>query len=133
MFDHAADLGIRVFGETISDLFTHAGLALFDLIAVTEDQDIQAYRSFTLTGEDDADLLVNWLRELLYLFNGEALLVKTIAVSVLEDLTLKARVGVVPADAVHFEINHEIKAVTYHQARVDQTKEGYWANLIFDL
>lgn len=133
VLDHTADLKIEVKGATLSDLYINAGRALFDLIAAFEDRAEEDYISICVSGEDEADLLVNWLRELLYLFNGKELLMNSIVILSLENLTLTARVGVISHDPNELEIDYEIKAVTYHQARVERRSRGFVARVIFDL
>jgi SHS2 domain-containing protein len=133
ILDHTADLGIKVVGATLSDLYINAGRALFDLIAAFEDRAKEDYISISVSGEDEADLLVNWLRELLYLFNGRELLVNSIVILALENLTLTARVGVIPHNPNALETGHDIKAVTYHQAHVEQHSQEFVARVIFDL
>ena len=67
VLDHTADLGIKVTGATLSDLYVNAGLALFDLITSINENIDEEELTISVSGEDEADLLVNWLRELLYL------------------------------------------------------------------
>jgi SHS2 domain-containing protein len=133
VLDHTADLGIKVTGVTLSDLYVNAGLALFDLITSIDENIDEEELTISVSGEDEADLLVNWLRELLYLFNGKELLVKSIAILSLDNLTIAARVGVISYDPDKFDIGNEIKAVTYHQACVEQMPKGFAARVIFDL
>lgn len=133
ILDHTADLGIKIFAATLSALFVSAGMALFDLITPIVKRTDKNHLSIAVSGEDEVDLLINWLRELLYLFNGKELIVNSIAISSFENWRIKAQVGVIPFDADVFEIGYEIKAVTYHQARIERTAAGYLAEVIFDL
>lgn len=132
IFDHSADLGLRIYAETIDDLFINAGRALSQLIAPTLKRADEDFLFLSICGADTVDLLINWLRELLYLFNGEARLVNSIVIVSLENLTVNARIGVVSFDDM-IEIGYEIKAVTYHQARIVLVEKGYAATVIFDL
>ena len=133
VLDHTADLRIQVIGATFCDLYVNAGLALFNLITKSDAGTEQDYLIVSVSGEDDGDLLVNWLRELLFLFNGKELLVNSIAILSLENLTLTARVGVISYEPDKVEIDREIKAVTYHQAGAKPSPKGYVASIIFDL
>ena len=133
VLDHTADLRIQVTGATLLDLYINAGLALFDLITKSDVGTEEDNILMTISGEDDTDLLINWLRELLFLFNGKELLVNSIAILSLENLTLTARVGVISYEPDKVEIDREIKAVTYHQAGVKPSPKGYVAHIIFDL
>ncbi len=92
--DPTADCGIQVFGEDLKALFENAGLALFDLIA-----DISLVKSgfeypIQVSGSDWPDLMVNWLRELLYFWTGKELLVKEIEVTEILEYQLSARIRV---------------------------------------
>ena len=84
-------------------------------------------------GDDWADLMVNWLRELLYLWNGEEQLVCAIAVEFLDRNHLRARVATTDYSPDIHSIRNEIKAVTYHQIQVGPHESGWRAQVIFDI
>jgi SHS2 domain-containing protein len=133
VLDHTADLRIQVEGTTLCDLYRNAGLALFDLITKSNAGTEQDYITINVSGDDDADLLVNWLRELLFLFNGKELMVNSVVILSLQDLTLTAKAGVISYEPEKFKINCDIKAVTYHQASVKPSPTGYVASIVFDV
>jgi SHS2 domain-containing protein len=131
--DPTADCGIQVFGADLKALFENAGLALFDLIA-----DISLVKSgfaysLQVSGSDWPDLMVNWLRELLYLWTGKELLVKEIEVIEISEYQLFARIHVDAFNAEKHRLNHEIKAVTYHRIQVTSTPAGWEAIVVFDV
>lgn len=133
LIDHTADLGMEIIGADAKELFETAALALFDLIfdstalVGTDIYDIE------VEGEDWADLMVNWLRELLYMFNGRDQLIIRIEILSIQETCLQARVKSMDYHHGSHEIRNEIKAVTYHQIAVQQTKEGWFARVIFDV
>ena len=131
--DHTADFGIHVFGADAKDLFANAAFALFDLIT-----DINALKGLNehevrITGDDWPDTMVNWLRELLYLWTCKEMLVKTTNISYLTEHELTARVNFDPYDPDRHEIKNEIKAVTYHQIQVEKVPLGWESKIIFDV
>ena len=131
--DPTADCGIQVFGKDLKGLFENAGLALFDLIA-----DISLVKPgfeypIHVTGSDWADLMVNWLRELLHFWSGKELLVKEIKVIEISEYQLSAKICVDAFDAAKQRLNQEIKAVTYHRIQVTNTPTGCEAIVIFDV
>ena len=71
VFDHTADLGVEVYGETVKELFVNAAFAVFDMLTDLDRVRAIEERNITVEGEGWEDLLVNYLREVLYLFNGE--------------------------------------------------------------
>jgi SHS2 domain-containing protein len=131
--DPTADCGIQVFGEDLKALFENAGLALFDLIADAGLVKSGLEYAIQVSGSDWPDLMVNWLRELLYFWTGKELLVKEIAVTEILEYRLSARLRVDTFSAARHRLNHEIKAVTYHRIQVTRTPAGWEAVVVFDV
>lgn len=124
---------MKVFGTDIKSLFTNAGLALFDLIAGMNYRHAPMTYRVSAKGEDWPDLMVAWLRELLYLWTGKELLVQSIDIDAVLPYAVSADVCCTRFDPNRHDIKHEIKAVTYHQIRVDQTTGGWESTIIFDV
>jgi len=131
--DHTADFGVHVKGTTPADLFSNAAEALFDQLVERADLREADSRRVRITGEDRPDLMVNWLRELLYLWAGEDLLIKRVTIDNISESELTATLFYEPYDPERHEIKEEIKAVTYHGIRVDKTAQGWEAEIIFDV
>ena len=133
MIDHTADFGIQVFGKDPADLFGNAALALYDLLT-----DVRAVRGkkekkIIVTGSDWPDLMVNWLRELLYLWNGNTLLLKAVKIQKMTEFEIHAILSCEGYDPDRHLIKNEIKAVTYHQIQVARSPRGWQARIIFDV
>lgn len=131
--DHTADLGIHVRGANLKELFMHSGLAMFDMITDTQKLQMDCQSSFRINGNDWPDLMVNWLRELLYLWSGKEKLVKDIDIEIIEPFFISAQIHCTRFDRFRHNIRHDIKAVTYHQIAVEQTTKGWEATIIFDV
>lgn len=124
---------MEVFGSTREALFANAALALFDLLV--EARDVQAIetREIRIDGADMTDLFINYLREILYLFNGEGLLLTACRIRRIDDRNLMAEIRCGPYDPQTHRVKMEIKAVTYHQASV-RYAEGKWiGRVILDI
>jgi len=133
LIDHTADLGIEVYGTGLRALFENAGYAMFDIITDTNSLNALSETTLNITGEDWPDLMVNWLRELLYLWTGKGLLVEIIKVMSLSEYRLSADIKFDHFDPGRHLLKSELKAVTYHQIRVEQ-KDAIWeAGIIFDV
>ena len=133
IIDHTADFGIHVFGSDAKALFTNAMVAMFDLITDTGSLKGLEHIDLKIIGEDWADLMVNWLRETLFLWNGRELLVKTAFIESLTQRNLSAKVAFEPYAPERHVIKTEIKAVTYHQIQVYSNRSGWEAKIIFDI
>jgi SHS2 domain-containing protein len=133
VIDHTADFGIHVYGSDSKELFANAAWAVFDLI--TEMDRLTGFDScdIEVSGDDWPDLMVNWLREVLYLWNGKELLVKKARILSLSETELTATLKCDSFNPDRHVIKTEIKAVTYHQIQVNSSPSGWEAMIIFDI
>jgi SHS2 domain-containing protein len=133
IIDHTADFGLQIFGKDLNHLFRNAGCALFDQIvdaaAVTGDASMR----LSVSGEDHEELMFNWLRELLYLWNGEQKLIRDLHIDRLSSGRLDARFRYDRYAQDRHPIKRDIKAVTYHQLQVRRWEGGWMAQVIFDV
>jgi len=137
-FNHTADLGIEVFGRNAGEVFTNAALAVFDLITDLSLVENRETREIKAEGVDMDDLLVNFLREVLYLFNGGRWLAREF---VLHDFGLEVKrtnrllveAYGEPYDPGRHPIKTELKAVTYHQLGIRKIPEGFTTKVVFDV
>ncbi len=134
IMEHTADVGLRVFGENLKELFANAADGLFALI-VEDLGTIQHERAVSLTvnAQDVEELFADWLRELLYLCNAERWLFSKFEVLDIDSKRLKARCFGEPYDASRHAWEMEIKAVTLHRLRVEKAEDGWRAQVIFDI
>jgi SHS2 domain-containing protein len=130
---HTADLGFRVFGNSLPELFSNAGFSLFDLIADTRCLSADGTTFFSVEGNDWPDLMVIFLRELLYLWSGEEKLVCGIRVREISEYHLTAEIDFAYYDPDRHRIRQEIKAVTYHQIRVERRGDIFFSEIILDV
>lgn len=132
-FEHTADLGLRVRAADLNTLFAEAAQALFatvvdDLGTVQPRQRLDVQ----LAADDREYLLFDWLRELLYHFDVEHLLLSRFEVRV-SDTGLTGTAWGEPLDRSRHALSHEVKAITYHGLRVEQTADGWLAEVIVDI
>lgn len=133
IFNHTADLGLEILGKDEKELFSNAAFAIFDLIVDLHNVNPIEIRRLVVKGADREDLFVNYLRELLYMWNGEGMLLKDFSVLEIDSRHLVGEVKGEPFDPARHAIKTEIKAVTYHQVEVKETKKGWKARVIFDV
>jgi len=131
--DHTADLGIKVFGRTLAELFENAAFGLFDNIANLEKVNPNSEFRVEVQATDREALLVNWLSELNYLFLTRKELFGSFHIREIDDEYLTATVEGEKLDLDRHEIYTEVKAVTYHKLYVKESALGWEAQVIFDL
>lgn len=132
-FDHTADLGVEISGADPSQLFANAGTTLFHLICGSSGIEEHAALPVTVEGSGYEDLMMNWLRELLYLHQVKGYLLSTFIIHQLDESVLKTTVRGELFDARRHELLREIKAVTYHQLSVKREQAGWTARIVFDI
>ncbi|RLE07569.1 archease [Candidatus Aerophobetes bacterium] len=133
LIDHTADIGIKVRGKSVGELFENAAYAMFDLIADLNRVKKREVLGVEIEGEGMDELLADWLRELLYKFNGERHLLKDFKIEEIDQKSLKARVRGEKLDLSRHSLKMEIKAVTYYGLEIKRTSEGWQAQVIFDV
>jgi SHS2 domain-containing protein len=132
-FDHTADLGLRIRAADLNTLFAEAGQALFAVLV--EDRDTVAPSrkvDIAIAGTDREYLLFDWLKELLYRFDAEHLVLSRFEVRI-SDEGLQASAWGEPLDRSRHELAHEVKAITYHGLRVEPEGDGWLAEVIVDI
>ena len=134
-FDHTADVGLRVTGADLDDLFRTAAGGLFDYIVANRDAVRTDHReSVELRGDDPADLLAAWLSELIFLCETRHTLYNAFDVRVAADgQSLHAEIAGEPIDPVRHELDHEVKAVTRHGLDLRPQPGGWVAEVILDI
>ena len=137
VFEHTADVGLRVRATELSQLFVDAARGLFSVMVANLDA-VRAVQqvSFSLNGENLEGLWHDWLAELLYTFHGRRLLLAEFQVEVGEaagNLALTATARGEPIDLSRHQIDMEVKAITWHGLKVEQQAEGWLAEVILDI
>ena len=133
IIDHTADVGIIVYGGDIKQLFHNAALALFSLIIDIRSIKEKLWHQVEVSSENRDDLLVEWLNELIYLFDAEQLLFNRFEIESLDNNQLKAICCGEKFDPTRHRITMGVKAATYHMLEVARDSKGYRARVIFDI
>jgi len=133
LLDHTSDLGIRVRGPNLKKLFEWAAKSMIQLMVRVEPGPKTKAVEASIPANDLADLMVRWLGEILYLFEGEKEVVTDIEIHSIVPSHLHATLTTVPFNPSLHEIIYEIKAVTYHQIEVTQKADKWETRIIFDL
>jgi SHS2 domain-containing protein len=125
IIEHTADTGFRAWGATPAELFENAARAMLSIAAESEPiQPAQEVR-ISVEGADYPDLLVNWLSEILYLFDSGRLAAKNFHVEEITASNLRAVVRGEPREDGRHPWKLIIKAVTYHEIEVAE-RNGRW-------
>ncbi|MBM3251739.1 MAG: archease [Candidatus Omnitrophica bacterium] len=134
IIEHTADIGIRVSGRDLKDIFIKAASAMFDIIAepcnVCDKQELKESR-IKKQADDQEQLLIEWLNELLSLSEAKEIIFHKFKINKLTDNQLEAVASGFPRE--NYKIKTEIKAATYHELKIEKTNSGWQAEIIFDV
>jgi len=133
LIEHTADIGIRVKGNTLKELFINAALSMFDIIAETKNEPKARPKRINIQQKADnlEELFINWLNELLSLSSAKELIFDDFKIEKLDENNLEAQVF--GYDVKDYKVNVEIKAATYHALKLVHVASGWTAEVIFDV
>ncbi|MFH1131780.1 MAG: archease [Pseudomonadota bacterium] len=132
-FDHTADLGLRITATTFEDLLAEAGFALFSTL-VENLSGVKPQREVTveIVQANPVWLFFDWLTELLFLFESRHLLLCQFQIQFCDS----KMTAICRGDSFCPKNNlqkHEIKAITYHELKVEQNEGNWIAEVILDI
>jgi SHS2 domain-containing protein len=133
LLDHTADLGIIVRGASLEELFEAAAKSMTSIMVISRSSDNIESETLSVLGADLPDLMVRWLGEILYLFEGEKRVLADVKIDRISPSSIDATLKTFPFDPKMHEVLREIKAVTYHQIEVAHRGDRWKAKVIFDL
>ena len=126
---YTADTGLRTFGRDLRELFGNAAYGMFSLIGDLDGLFHTTQHEVTVNSPDRESLLRDWLAELLYLHETTGEIFIEFDFKAISDTHLRADVfGTYLAQP-----QLEIKAVTYHDLKIEQTTQGFTATVVFDI
>lgn len=133
--EHTGDLAIQIEAPSLPDLFAAAAAGLAGLLQGEESGPAElagveeaGWRELQVEAPEREVLLVDWLRELLYLQMAEGTVLGGTEVREVSESGLRARAGFGSAP-----VERELKAVTYHDVEVKRHGDGWRARVVFDV
>ncbi|MFH1692087.1 MAG: archease [Candidatus Omnitrophota bacterium] len=133
---HTADVFVKVTGGSLKELFISSALAMVACsVEKTKNRTGAVLEEvvFELKEEALEDLLKGWLDELLYFFSTKGLVLARVKSLEFDEQVLRACVLFDKFDERFYQKKNEIKAVTYHELKVEKTRSGWRAQMIFDV
>ncbi len=133
IMDVTADIGIITSAQSLKELYENAAFALFDIMCDGGEVRREVEAEVIVEGDDAPSTMVNWLNELLFIFETRSLLMVDFKVFSADSTQVKARVGGEEFDPSRHKVARHVKAVTYHRLKVMQTEGGWEAEILLDV
>jgi SHS2 domain-containing protein len=131
LIDHTADIGIVAYGNDLVESFSNAAFGLFSLI--TDVSKIQETDSIDIevNSSDMESLLVNWLNELIFIFETRHILFRKFDIQEMSEKSIKAICYGEQYNPRRHKLEREIKSTTYHMLEIDRNNNE--VKVIFDI
>lgn len=129
-----ADAAFDAYGKDLNELFANAALATTELMVDHKTLKGTLTKTFEINAENTEQLLFKFLDQIIFLKDTEQLLFKTFKITINEKeskLTAECK-----GDKINREkqkLGTDVKAITYHYFKVEQTKQGWKARVVVDI
>ncbi|MGP8321746.1 MAG: archease [Methanosarcinaceae archaeon] len=134
--EHTADAKFRAYGTTIEEAFQNAAVAMFNVMIDTSIISDEVTEKIKLTSEDLEGLLVDWLSELLYLFEVEQIVFGKFKIDHItghdNKYSISATAAGEPLNMTRHKFDTEVKAVTYNELKIEETTKGWSVQVVVD-
>jgi SHS2 domain-containing protein len=135
--EHTADIKFRAYGKTLEEAFENAALAMFNVIINTEKVSGDTAKEISLKSPDLESLLVDWLSELIYIFEVDEIIFREFQVENIKEEDSEYSITARALGEKYYPESHpfetEIKAVTYNQLEIAKTADGWKAQIVVDI
>lgn len=135
--EHTADAGFEIEASSRTEVFVLALEALTDCLTDLTTVEPLQDESVSLCADALDLLLVDWLQELLYLFETRGLVARTAKLRLRPakrgDFRLEGTILGEPFDPERHPVKLPVKAVTYHQLAFEPAGDGFYARVILDV
>ena len=130
---HPADVGIEACGASLGEAFEHAATGLMSIILDLSLVETQESKIITIKANDVEQLLVRWLSEILYLYDGKSFVANEFSISAMTPKSLTALVRGEQFSSTMHRTKMDVKAITYHQLLVREGDDGALVRVFLDI
>jgi SHS2 domain-containing protein len=129
--DLTSDVVFEAYGRDKKELFENAGLALMGVICQVKKVEPLLSKEIEVAGEDEKDLLFNWLQKLIEMVDIENIFFSKFEVKKISEKHLTVKCygeGSDPSKGGTL-----VKAVTYYKFNIEKVKKGFKATVSLDI
>jgi SHS2 domain-containing protein len=133
--EHTSDAKFQAFGRTLEEAFSNAGLATAGLMWNWENVEKKVEHQVKVKGNDLKQLLVNFLEEIIYLFETKSFLLGSVEKLTIEKEGKNFRLKALIKGDRHsdkYKIHGDVKAITYNEMEVE-TKNHFMIQVVVDI
>jgi SHS2 domain-containing protein len=139
--EHSTDAIVQAHGSSLDELFENSAMGLVNIMFDIDKVENRQSETIVASDENLENLLFDWLEKVLLKIFIEQIVLSRFSIRVFEKHTnleekryfLEAQVG---GEKVNYDKHNykiEIKAITYHELKIQRTDTGYVATFLVDL
>lgn len=133
ILDHPSDMGIEAYGKNLSEAFEEAAAALISIILDASSIESIETQTIEISASDYDHLLVKWLAEILYLYDGKNFVCAEFDIEKISPTFLRAKIKGENFDNQKHLTKLDVKAITYHQILVHSNEERGLVRVFVDI
>jgi SHS2 domain-containing protein len=130
LLEHTADLMMKAHGSTVKECFENAAFGMVDQIVDLSLAEGKEKVEISVSGDGLDDMLYNFLSEVLFIFDARRLVLSRFDVRLFPG-RLDCTAWGEKLDLEKHSPKQEIKAVTYHELKVDEKEPS--VTVLFDV
>ena len=130
-----ADVAFEAYGKTVEELFVNAALAVSETMVKLDTVNPKIEKKLTFENEKLEQLLFDFLEEIVFIKDADYMLFSEFEVKIEKNNKYKLTVTL-RGEEINPEkhvLGNDVKAITMHQFKVEQTKDGWKATVIVDV
>ena len=135
--EHTTDALVQAWGPTLERAFASAARSLFETMINTETVEPKIEDHVHTSGHDELELLYNWLEELLLRFEIRTMVYSQFHVDPITRSPNSLELHAIAKGEKYERAKHqgktEIKAVTYHQMKIEKDPGRVQVRYLLDL
>jgi SHS2 domain-containing protein len=135
--EHTADAYVAAYGKDLTEAFENAAVGMFDVTTEIEKVNPLTEEQIEASGEDEQELLYNWLEALLVKSEIKGMLYSKFKVTKFvhdsSGFRIKATTWGEKFDAARHAQKVGIKAITYHRMEIIKTPQKVTLKFILDI
>jgi SHS2 domain-containing protein len=133
ILEHPADMGIEAHGNNLKEAFEQAAVGLIAIILDPSKIENIATKKVQIYASDYEQLLVKWLTEVLYLYDGENFATGKFEIETLTPKSVTAIINGEKFNNTKHTTKMDVKAITYHQILVQEKQDGGLIRVYLDI
>ncbi|MGQ9706157.1 MAG: archease [bacterium] len=137
ILEHTADGLVEVQADTVIDLLKTGAIAMFSLMVDISKVKHRIKRELRVKGRDISDLLMNFIKELIFLYSTKGELYSEFYITMekeCDETIVNATCFGETIDPSRHYLSGEVKMLTYHRYKIEQRANGsFIATMLFDM